>query len=86
LAETKPPLASVAEIRQAHAAEDAARQEEARRLYQQGLTAIAQGKTSAARYYLRLAVAKSTGDLRGDILAQLAVLGSGERPPQVARD
>ncbi len=61
--------ASIAEIRRQQSAEDAAANDEAAKLLDQGRQIAAAGKSGVARTYYRMAWRRATGDLKNQIAA-----------------
>jgi hypothetical protein len=65
---------SVAEARRLHQAEQASQDEEARALFQRGLTAEEAGKPGVARVYYRMAAKRATGRLKEQVLARIEAI------------
>jgi hypothetical protein len=81
LREAQEPLASVAELAARKAASQVSQHAEAEELLKRSRKAQAEGKAGAAKIYLQMAAKRATGQLRQDILAELAA----STPPPKSR-
>ena len=65
---------SVREAKELRAAEETAKNEEARVWFEKGISAAEAGNPGAARVYYRMAARRATGDLKREILERLECL------------
>ncbi|MBL8828841.1 MAG: hypothetical protein JNM18_17815 [Planctomycetaceae bacterium] len=79
-----PPAGSVADAARARVAEAQAAEREARKFYEQGLAAEANGRPSLARAYYQMAVAKAGDPFKSEIKRRMAALPE-VNVPRVAR-
>jgi len=70
----------VAEAQRLHQLEQASQNNDARVLYERGLTAEEGGKPGVAKIYYNMALKGATGKLRDQILARLKALSSADTP------
>ncbi len=79
-----PPAGSVADAARARLVEAQAAEREARKFYEQGLAAEANGRPSLARAYYQMAVAKAGDPFKTEIKRRMAALPEANAP-RVAR-
>jgi len=80
------PLPSVAQLRADRARRQAARASEADQFFHRGRSAQADGKTSVAAIYYRMAARRATGPLKQEILAALLAMENADEGAVAAAD